>query len=129
MGFFEDSLIMIFSQVGKCDWYLVKDSPNLSAYFSYLPMSPIPPKNQFFWLQGVFFIVGWVFFVIQLFRDYEVRHRSVQLIFSVTFALSCTMFELIIFEIIGVLDSRCVFSVYTGCSPGRIVQGLQFDCR
>lgn len=29
----------------------------------------------------------------------------VQLLFSVTFALSCTMFELIIFEIIGVMDS------------------------
>ena len=30
----------------------------------------------------------------------------VQLLFSVTFALSCTMFELIIFEIVGILGSR-----------------------
>lgn len=41
----------------------------------------------------------------QLFKNYEIRHTSVQLIFSVTFALSLTMFELIIFEILGVLDS------------------------
>lgn len=46
-----------------------------------------------------------MFFMKQLFRDYEVHHSLVQLIFSVTFSLSCTMFELIIFEILGVLDS------------------------
>ncbi|KAL7290051.1 hypothetical protein TKK_0015780 [Trichogramma kaykai] len=55
--------------------------------------------------QILFFCGGWVFFVKQLFKDYEVHHRLVQLIFSVTFSLSCTMFELIIFEIIGVLES------------------------
>uniref|UniRef100_A0A183CU38 GPHR_N domain-containing protein n=1 Tax=Globodera pallida TaxID=36090 RepID=A0A183CU38_GLOPA len=32
-----------------------------------------------------------------------VHQRAVQVFFSVTFALSCTMFELIIFEILGVL--------------------------
>lgn len=55
--------------------------------------------------QVLFFLGGWVFFVKKLFRDYEVHHRLVQLIFSTTFSLSCTMFELIIFEIVGVLDS------------------------
>ncbi|CAD6221352.1 GSCOCG00005161001-RA-CDS [Cotesia congregata] len=55
--------------------------------------------------QICFFAGGWVFFVKKLFRDYEVHHRLVQLIFSTTFSLSCTMFELIIFEIIGILDS------------------------
>lgn len=54
--------------------------------------------------QAVFFVAGWLFFVKQLFRDYEVHHSLVQLLFSSTFALSCTMFELIIFEILGVLD-------------------------
>jgi len=49
----------------------------------------------------VFFAGGWVFFMKQLFRDYEVHHHRIQLIFSVTFALSCFMFELIIFEILG----------------------------
>nr|CAG4650182.1 EOG090X06XN [Sida crystallina] len=52
----------------------------------------------------IFFAGGWVFFMKQLFRDYEVHHHQVQLIFSVTFALSCIMFELIIFEILGILD-------------------------
>lgn len=41
----------------------------------------------------------------KLFKDYEVHHLSVQLLFSITFSLSCTMFELIIFEILGFLDS------------------------
>ncbi|XP_008479018.1 Golgi pH regulator-like, partial [Diaphorina citri] len=46
-----------------------------------------------------------IFFVKQLFKDYEVHHRLVQLIFSINFSLSCTMFELIIFEILNILDS------------------------
>jgi len=54
--------------------------------------------------QVVFFVAGWLFFVKQLFRDYEVHNSLVQCLFSTTFALSCTMFELIIFEILGVLD-------------------------
>uniref|UniRef100_A0A914HY64 Golgi pH regulator n=1 Tax=Globodera rostochiensis TaxID=31243 RepID=A0A914HY64_GLORO len=53
--------------------------------------------------QTAFFALGWIFFMKQLFRDYEVHQRAVQVFFSVTFALSCTMFELIIFEILGVL--------------------------
>lgn len=55
--------------------------------------------------QVVFFAGGWVFFVKQLFRNYEIRNVLVQLIFSLTFALSLTMFELIIFEIAGILES------------------------
>ncbi|KAB1260371.1 Golgi pH regulator [Camelus dromedarius] len=45
----------------------------------------------------------------------QVRQYVVQVIFSVTFAFSCTMFELIIFEILGVLNSRHIvmfFDVY-----------------
>jgi len=41
----------------------------------------------------------------KLFRNYEVRNILVQLIFSTTLALSMTMFELIIFEIAGLLES------------------------
>lgn len=55
--------------------------------------------------QVIFFAGGWVFFMKKLFKDYEVHHTLVQLIFSITFSLSCTMFELIIFEILGVLES------------------------
>ncbi|XP_066151317.1 Golgi pH regulator isoform X1 [Euwallacea fornicatus] len=55
--------------------------------------------------QVLFFIGAWLFFMKQLFTDYEVRHKMVQLIFSITLTLSCTMFELIIFEILGFLDA------------------------
>ncbi|KAI6223798.1 Protein Y75B8A6 [Aphelenchoides fujianensis] len=56
--------------------------------------------------QVLFFGLGWIFFMRQLFQSYEVRERKIQAIFSVMFALSCTMFELIIFEILDVLDAR-----------------------
>jgi hypothetical protein len=36
----------------------------------------------------------------------QVRQVSVQLLFSTIFALSCTMFELIIFEILDILARR-----------------------
>uniref|UniRef100_A0A8C4EA40 Golgi pH regulator n=1 Tax=Dicentrarchus labrax TaxID=13489 RepID=A0A8C4EA40_DICLA len=55
--------------------------------------------------QVLFFGFGWLFFMRQLFKDYEVRQYIVQVVFSVTFAFSCTMFELIIFEILGALSS------------------------
>ena len=54
--------------------------------------------------QLVFFIIGWIFFVKKLFKDYELRHIFVQIIFCINFTLSCTMFELIIFEIADILD-------------------------
>lgn len=50
--------------------------------------------------QLFFFAGGIVFFVKQLFKNYEIRLIRVQLIFSITFALSLTLFELIIFEIL-----------------------------
>ncbi|KAL7983521.1 hypothetical protein Chor_000397 [Crotalus horridus] len=55
--------------------------------------------------QVLFFGFGWLFFMRRLFKDYEVRQYVVQVVFSVTFAFSCTMFELIIFEILGILSS------------------------
>ena len=54
--------------------------------------------------QVIFFIIGWIFFVQKLFRDYELRHRPVQLVFCANLALSCTMFELILFEVIDCLE-------------------------
>ncbi|EFA82620.1 hypothetical protein PPL_04312 [Heterostelium album PN500] len=51
-----------------------------------------------------FFIFGWIYFLKILFRDYEVKLVTVQLSFSMMFALSCTMFELIIFEIMDIMD-------------------------
>ena len=54
--------------------------------------------------QFVFFLIGWIFFVKKLFKDYELRHYMVQLIFCINFTLSCTMFEMIIFEIADTLE-------------------------
>ena len=54
--------------------------------------------------QFAFFLFGWIFFVKMLFKDYELHHRVVQFIFCINFSLSCTMFELIIFEIVDFLD-------------------------
>ncbi|XP_044751698.1 Golgi pH regulator [Coccinella septempunctata] len=59
--------------------------------------------------QVFFFIGAWIFFVKQLFKDYEVRHVMIQLLFCITLTLSCTMFELIIFEILEMLDSSSRF--------------------
>ncbi|CAF4315070.1 unnamed protein product [Rotaria sp. Silwood2] len=52
----------------------------------------------------VFFIGGYMFFVRQLSENYGVQNRIVILSFAVTFALSCMMFELIIFEILALLE-------------------------
>ncbi|XP_014353563.1 Golgi pH regulator isoform X2 [Latimeria chalumnae] len=71
-------------------------------------MSFIIDSGIMFTSQVLFFGCGWLFFMRQLFKDYEVRQYVVQVVFSVTFAFSCTMFELIIFEILGLLSSRNV---------------------
>lgn len=52
----------------------------------------------------LYFAFGWIFFMRKLFKNYEVRHVIVQLVFAVTFSFSCMMFELVIFEILGYLD-------------------------
>merc|ERR1719312_564025 len=67
--------------------------------------------------QSIFFFIGWIFFVKKLFKDYELRHHFVQLIFCINFTLSCTMFELIIFEIVNYLEPSSrygwwLFSLY-----------------
>lgn len=65
--------------------------------------------------QVIFLLIGWMFFSKHLFRDYEVQHNLVQILFSVTLSLSLSMFELIIFEILGVLnpDSRYFYWKFT----------------
>ena len=52
----------------------------------------------------LFFAFGWIFFMRQLFKNYEIRHGVVQVVFASTFSLSCMMFELVIFEILGYMD-------------------------
>ncbi|OTF77933.1 Golgi pH regulator-like protein [Euroglyphus maynei] len=55
--------------------------------------------------QLLFFAFGWYIFVKKLFRDYEINHKWVQILFCVTLSISCCMFELIIFEIVDFLDT------------------------
>ncbi|KAL4229367.1 Golgi pH regulator A [Mactra antiquata] len=67
-------------------------------------MSFIVDSCIMFFLQAFFFAGGWLFFLKILYKNYEVHHTGVLLVFSTTFSLSCTMFVLIIFEIIGFMD-------------------------
>jgi len=62
--------------------------------------------------QALFFLFGWFFFRRKLFKDYEVKNIVVQVLFASIFTLSCTMFELIIFEIVNFLDKRLGWVVY-----------------
>ncbi|WKX97873.1 hypothetical protein Q1695_013511 [Nippostrongylus brasiliensis] len=71
--------------------------------------------------QVLFFVCGWLFFMKQLFKNYEVRNRIVQLVFSITFSLSCTMFELIIFEIMDVMDSGSRFASWRLCLSAILI--------
>lgn len=50
------------------------------------------------------FLAAWLLFQHKLFQDYEVRYTSVQFLFASTLTLSYSMFQLIIFEILDVLD-------------------------
>jgi len=56
-----------------------------------------------FTTQLLFFVFGYLFFMLQLFSNYEIHQRGVQVLFASTFTLSCSMFELIIFEIVGLM--------------------------
>ncbi|RKO97262.1 LOW QUALITY PROTEIN: hypothetical protein CAUPRSCDRAFT_9916 [Caulochytrium protostelioides] len=57
--------------------------------------------------QVLFFAMGWIFFMEMLYRDYDVRNRAVRTLFAATFAGACTLFELIIFEILDVINRPC----------------------
>eukprot|EP01029_Cantina_marsupialis_P003616 TRINITY_DN13537_c0_g1_i1.p1 TRINITY_DN13537_c0_g1~~TRINITY_DN13537_c0_g1_i1.p1 ORF type:complete len:467 (+),score=50.53 TRINITY_DN13537_c0_g1_i1:43-1443(+) len=55
-------------------------------------------------LCGLFGFAMW-FFVFFLFRDYEIKNRAVSCIFAFTFALACFMFELMLFQVVGVIEA------------------------
>lgn len=57
-------------------------------------------------LHGAYFGFGLLFYRKKLFKDYEAKDPIVQFLFCSTFTLSCSMFQLIIFEIVGFLDSN-----------------------
>eukprot|EP00658_Telonema_sp_P-2_P005405 TRINITY_DN12017_c0_g1_i2.p1 TRINITY_DN12017_c0_g1~~TRINITY_DN12017_c0_g1_i2.p1 ORF type:complete len:279 (-),score=73.18 TRINITY_DN12017_c0_g1_i2:124-960(-) len=50
------------------------------------------------------FLGGWVFFDRFLYSEYEIKNAAVRWLFAITWTLSCSMFELIIFEILGFME-------------------------
>jgi hypothetical protein len=100
------------------------------------PLSSIPLTSPLLFLDLLiivlsfltFFTVGWLFFSRRLFADYvshnnisnvasRIRLYAVQFYFSYTLAISCSMFELIIFEIADILHihsrwSNWKFDIY-----------------
>ena len=59
-----------------------------------------------------FLLLGGLFFVRKLLSEYELKARWVAGVFCLTFSLSCSMFELIIFEILGVLSAEARWLVW-----------------
>ncbi|ORX45040.1 hypothetical protein BCR36DRAFT_333798 [Piromyces finnis] len=52
----------------------------------------------------VYYIIGHLFFENKLYTDYEVKNNFVRMLFSLVFAGSCSLFELVIFEITDILS-------------------------
>ncbi|KAJ3034166.1 Golgi pH regulator B [Rhizophlyctis rosea] len=73
----------------------------------------------------LFFGVGWVYVLEKLFADYEVRNKNVGLVFSATFAASCTLFEMVIFEIGDVLDRRKVTDADINLAEKKLLQTME----
>ena len=53
---------------------------------------------------GLFFAAGWLFLTRRVLKDQETKAWLVQSLFSVTFMLSCSMFCLVLFEVLDVLS-------------------------
>jgi len=51
----------------------------------------------------IYYIIGHLFFENKLYTDYEVKNNFVRMLFSLVFAGSCSLFELVIFEITDIL--------------------------
>ena len=50
------------------------------------------------------FGVAFWFFAKVLYRDYEVKQRYIQVLFALTFSASCSMFQLMLATMAGMLD-------------------------
>lgn len=57
-------------------------------------------------LKVLYFVFGYLFFKYTLFQDFQIRNRSFPILFALTFTLSCSLFTLIILEIMDVLDGK-----------------------
>ena len=52
------------------------------------------------------FIAGRVFLERSVYRDFERRSAAAHVLFAAVFALSASMLELLVFEILGVMDVK-----------------------
>jgi len=59
-----------------------------------------------------FFIFGWFFFAQVLFKNFEITSKALPMLFSLTLSVSCSMFELIIFEILDITAQSYVALSY-----------------
>jgi lysylphosphatidylglycerol synthetase-like protein (DUF2156 family) len=57
---------------------------------------------------ALFFSFAWLFFASQIFKNFELPSKVPLILFASTFTVSCSMFELVIFEILDILDRRFV---------------------
>ena len=69
----------------------------------------------------IWIIINRIFFTEKLFIDYEVSNKLVSILFSTSFATSCSLFELIIFEILDILVERLIL-LYILCHILYIVK-------
>lgn len=53
---------------------------------------------------GLFFAAGWLFLTRRVLKDQETKAWLIQSLFSITFMLSCSMFCLVLFEVLDVLS-------------------------
>jgi hypothetical protein len=78
--------------------------------------------------QAFFFAVGWVFFRTKLSQD-SMREslEHIQVLFSITFSLSCGLFVLLLFELIDVTDRSTrllTWQVDLSCLLALIMVGI-----
>jgi hypothetical protein len=52
----------------------------------------------------LYFSFAWLYFAARLFKNFDIQSKWPMIFFATTFAIACSMFQLIIFEILGILD-------------------------
>ena len=56
----------------------------------------------------LYFSFAWLYFAARLFKNFDIQSKWPMIFFATTFAIACSMFQLIIFEILGILDETYV---------------------